>query len=313
MPGRTFPIQTAPDLTSAGTKPYRYGFNGKESDFEIKNSAGSSYDYGARMYDPRLGRWLAVDPMAKKYPEESPYDYCLNNPNYYKDPDGNEVEPAVGGGTVTSNALLGVLVHAAAKVYFDALPGYKGEVSFSLPFIKMGRADLVFKDANGKGAIWEIKPITYRAPTKNSEAQVQVARYRALAQMADPNTKFAIGSSEGAPVPIEGTVKLQITDGAVMYDVNLFIPKTEGNKGLIYYTLTNPRLTPEAELVKEIVKPYAVAAAVAAVGAAAIATAPETGGGSVVAGSVIIGTMLSPTTSATPPGTPPASCKDECY
>jgi len=52
MPGRSF-------TTSNG---YRYGFNGMEEDNEIKNIKGSSLDFGARMYDSRLGRWLSLDP-----------------------------------------------------------------------------------------------------------------------------------------------------------------------------------------------------------------------------------------------------------
>jgi len=88
MPGRTTPIQTAADLTSAGTKPYRYGFNGKESDFEVKNSGGSSYDYGARMFDPRLGRFLSNDPDFKKFPYYSPYLYAANSPILNIDKDG---------------------------------------------------------------------------------------------------------------------------------------------------------------------------------------------------------------------------------
>lgn len=68
---------------------YRYGFNGKEKDDEIKGS-GNSYDYGARMYDPRIGRWMAVDPLARKYPFASPYNFVLNTPIMAIDLDGLE-------------------------------------------------------------------------------------------------------------------------------------------------------------------------------------------------------------------------------
>ncbi|WP_299311244.1 RHS repeat-associated core domain-containing protein [uncultured Aquimarina sp.] len=66
---------------------YRYGFNGMEKDDEIKGG-GNSYDFGMRMLDPRIGRWLAVDPLRKKAPGITPYRFGFNNPIRYKDPDG---------------------------------------------------------------------------------------------------------------------------------------------------------------------------------------------------------------------------------
>lgn len=57
---------------------------------EIKGS-GNSLDFGARIYDSRLGRWLSVDPLAAKYPFASPYNFTLNNPILFIDPDGREV------------------------------------------------------------------------------------------------------------------------------------------------------------------------------------------------------------------------------
>ena len=68
----------------------RYGFSGKEADDEIKNE-GNSYDFGARMLDPRLGRWLSIDPLARQYPDISPYVYVVNSPLIYIDPNGEKV------------------------------------------------------------------------------------------------------------------------------------------------------------------------------------------------------------------------------
>jgi RHS repeat-associated protein len=66
---------------------YRYGFNGKENDNEVKGQ-GNSIDYGERMYDPRLGRWLSVDMAAKSAPGWTPYRFGFDNPMRYKDPSG---------------------------------------------------------------------------------------------------------------------------------------------------------------------------------------------------------------------------------
>jgi RHS repeat-associated protein len=60
---------------SFSTSAYRYGFNGKEFDSEWKGE-GNSYDYGFRVHDARLGRFLSVDPLAAGYPWNSPYSYA---------------------------------------------------------------------------------------------------------------------------------------------------------------------------------------------------------------------------------------------
>ena len=54
------------------------------------STAEGSYDFGARIYDSRIGRWLSVDRLSKKYPMETPYLFVSGNPNIYKDPDGND-------------------------------------------------------------------------------------------------------------------------------------------------------------------------------------------------------------------------------
>ncbi|MNX77353.1 hypothetical protein D3C86_1088930 [compost metagenome] len=74
------------DYVATGNK---YKYNGKELQDEMGLGV---YDYGARFYDPATGRWYTVDAMAEKYSEMSPYNYALNNPVIYVDPDGNEVE-----------------------------------------------------------------------------------------------------------------------------------------------------------------------------------------------------------------------------
>ncbi|MBI3260059.1 MAG: hypothetical protein HYZ54_11370, partial [Ignavibacteriae bacterium] len=67
---------------------YRYGFNGKENT-DIAND-GDYVDFGARIYDSRLGRWMARDPLQAKYAFIQPYAFCNNNPLIYIDFDGKD-------------------------------------------------------------------------------------------------------------------------------------------------------------------------------------------------------------------------------
>jgi len=84
MPGRKYNAATG----------YRYGFNGKEKDNEMYGE-GNAYDFGDRIQDPRIGRWLSIDPLQEKYPSLSPYVYVANNPIFFIDIDGREIKPHI--------------------------------------------------------------------------------------------------------------------------------------------------------------------------------------------------------------------------
>jgi RHS repeat-associated protein len=73
---------------------YRFGFNGKENDKDVKGY-GNQQDYGMRIYDPRLGRFLSVDPLTRDYAMLTPYQYASNNPVANIDIDGMEGALAV--------------------------------------------------------------------------------------------------------------------------------------------------------------------------------------------------------------------------
>ncbi|MFT3945715.1 MAG: RHS repeat-associated core domain-containing protein [Agriterribacter sp.] len=82
MPGRNY-------NSAAGTK-YRYGFNGKEYDNEVKGTV-NQIDYGERAYGPREGRFWSVDPLTSQYPFLTPYQYASNRPIDGIDLDGMEL------------------------------------------------------------------------------------------------------------------------------------------------------------------------------------------------------------------------------
>ena len=95
MVGRTF-----------ASEDYRYGFNGKENDREWGESL--IQDYGMRLYNPALCRFLSVDPIARSFAMLTPYQFASNTPIMYIDIDGLEGGPAEAAAIFGGLALLEV-------------------------------------------------------------------------------------------------------------------------------------------------------------------------------------------------------------
>jgi len=72
---------------------YAHGFNGMRKDDEVHGATGTSYDFGARLLDVRVGRWLSLDAKGSLFPGMTPYGFGAGNPIFYRDKDGNIIEP----------------------------------------------------------------------------------------------------------------------------------------------------------------------------------------------------------------------------
>ena len=85
MEGRTY---TNENLLSSN---YRFGFNGKEKDQNGEFGSLTHYDYGFRIYNPSIGKFLSVDPLTRSYPMLTPYQFASNTPIFGIDLDGGEL------------------------------------------------------------------------------------------------------------------------------------------------------------------------------------------------------------------------------
>ncbi|MBK9257209.1 MAG: hypothetical protein IPM42_17180 [Saprospiraceae bacterium] len=100
MPGRTYR-----NPAFDGTNNYRFGFNGKELDKSGEFGSLTHYDYGFRIYNPSIGKFLSVDPLTKSYPMLTPYQFASNTPIQAIDLDGLEAKMVVheiGSNSITS-------------------------------------------------------------------------------------------------------------------------------------------------------------------------------------------------------------------
>jgi len=137
--------------TGFGT-PYK--FNGKELDCE-----SGYYYYSARYYDPRMARFLGVDPMASDFPSWTPYHYVHNNPLRYTDPTGMRAEDIIvgdqvwtPGATYEGDDDFGDKVFAALNSLFETIEA--GDVSTKeakgnviMDFVGEDAPDLIIAEA----------------------------------------------------------------------------------------------------------------------------------------------------------------------
>jgi len=105
----------------------RYMFGGKEFDDSF-NETLNTYDFGARNYDPALGRWMNLDPLAEQMRRHSPYNYAFDNPIYFQDPDGMMPFGSCCGGIFTRAASNPTVQKYANKAIASAKKIFKASV-----------------------------------------------------------------------------------------------------------------------------------------------------------------------------------------
>ncbi len=163
-----------------------YNFNGKELDQET-----GYYYYGARYYDPSIALWFGVDPLASKYPMNSPYVYCNGNPVKYIDPDGNNpLDPRTG--KEYSFGLFG-LYRAAVYDYDDKLAIRDRVIDESL-YSSVNRRFLGDREFNKPDGLWDGAIYNKRG---DNLASISEDAYNELSVLFPSNNH--IRSSYGAP------------------------------------------------------------------------------------------------------------------
>jgi len=139
----------------------RFAFNGKE--ISHKTGGQTNYDYGFRIYNAGLGRFLSVDPLTKSYPELTPYQFASNSPIANIDLDGLEAFP--------STSML--IKEAGITTATDQQLKYKvSELAYNINAIKESPGG---KFANGMinttfGVVGTIASVTYIAGSGSSGA-----------------------------------------------------------------------------------------------------------------------------------------------
>ncbi|RYZ47227.1 MAG: hypothetical protein EOP49_21975, partial [Sphingobacteriales bacterium] len=180
-------------VTSADSKGYRYGFNGKEYDPEVYGE-GNEQDYGMRIYDARIGKFLSVDPLIRYFPEYSSYQFAGNKPIAKIDVDGcEEADPDA------------IAASSAAVLTYQTVSSVRNALTNSLLRFSEGLQDAAtmklldnmgVKDPQLRGELFNnfhARIVTIEKPVDidmNGQANYETAREWVLEPIGTPGQEF---------------------------------------------------------------------------------------------------------------------------
>ena len=229
--------QTIHSVCSVWDKGYRYGFNGMDKDNEI-NVNGGSYDFGARIYDSRLGRWLSLDPLMKSYPELSSYIGMGSCPILYKDVDGK---------FIISDALKASypnLEVAIANVYkfVESLSEKKVEEMCNISGF-VNREDILKMLKPGEGPTLEVRDITDFVSEKD-------AKPTAIGRSLGVNVE-GIEAATNPSGKLQSTITLDDAVAVFINDKSSNLEKTRYIRQIFLHEIVHSKQIEKGEKIKE--------------------------------------------------------------
>jgi RHS repeat-associated protein len=195
-------VESASDYYAFGAKmpgrgingSYRYGFNGKENDRETVEAGQGTQDYGMRIYNSNLGRFLSIDPLTKSYPELTPYQFSSNNPIENVDLDGMEgvsyrivKVDELTGNVIPIKRIIEVDVYMAVQVEGKA-NSYKLTESFRVQaVIRQKYSEGSYKDENGLPVEFKFNFISFDPGSVNADGLAEKQKNAKIATTSETN------------------------------------------------------------------------------------------------------------------------------